>query len=314
MNLQEYIFKKLDVADYTNDTDPLLEDPVRISQLIKDMNNVRSRGPFPYSRTTEWVSPSGESLLLDGFLQDSEACVKSIWLGEVFDDNCLPENDDTPKTLANRLENLDMFDDFFVHMGKEEERLNASTCPPPRRCTYGAVHSENVQVGDYSVADLYQYPINNRITKSMRVPLKKYIYDFLQKRSRKEQEISCPVQQEMSHLIIAHSISTTSNLKGGAQQAQGFLPGTPSVSVTFNHQMLFEVYALVDKNGGVTLSTNTVMQKYTKLVSTVALSHGQVLIWQPRYDEIYMHVLRFKKEDTAKKQKLLSACHLFFGW
>jgi hypothetical protein len=61
-NLPEYIKKKLHYEESTKGTNPILEDRVQISQLIRNMNNGRSRYPFQFSRTTEWVSPSGESV------------------------------------------------------------------------------------------------------------------------------------------------------------------------------------------------------------------------------------------------------------
>jgi hypothetical protein len=66
--------------------------------------------------------------------------------------------------------------------------------------------------------------------------------------------------------------------KDGTSQ---FMPVTQILSVTFDHPMLFDVYAPVDKHGNETFSTNAVMIKYKKLLSNVRFSHGQVLIWQP---------------------------------
>jgi hypothetical protein len=177
-NLQEYIKGKLDVRDDNNGMDPLLKDRVWISQLIKDMDNVRSHDHFLYRRITEWLSPSGESLLLDEVFQDSEVCVEAIWKCGVSDEKCLlDKKDETLQTLTSRLENIDMFNEIYVHVGKEEERLSASTYPPRKRI-YGTVHSENFQLDGCSVANLYHYPINNLITKSMCVPMSTYIYDF----------------------------------------------------------------------------------------------------------------------------------------
>jgi hypothetical protein len=99
--------------------------------------------------------------------------------------------------------------------------------------------------------------------------------------------------------------------KDGTSQ---FLPGTPILSVTFDHPMLFYVYAPVDKNGEVTLSTNAVMQNYKNLVSTVPLSHGEVLICQPRDDERYMNALRLKKEDTAKRAESVLRMSFVSWW
>jgi hypothetical protein len=69
-NLQEFLKGKFDVREDTNGMDPLLEEHVRIPQLIKDMHNMRGRDPFQYSRTIEWVSPYGESQLLDEVFHD----------------------------------------------------------------------------------------------------------------------------------------------------------------------------------------------------------------------------------------------------
>jgi hypothetical protein len=116
---------------------------------------------------------------LDEVFRESEDCVEALWKGGVFKEKCLPDKKyETPETLATRLEKLEMFDEMYVHVGKEEERLNASTYPQPIICIYGVVHSENFQVDGCSVDNLYHYPINNRITKSMRVPMPNYIYDF----------------------------------------------------------------------------------------------------------------------------------------
>jgi hypothetical protein len=64
-------------------------------------------------------------------------------------------------------------------------------------------------------------------------------------------------------------------LKEGTTQ---FLPGTPIVYVTFEHPVLFEVFALVDKDGNETLSTNAVTKVHQKFVSATLMRHGQVLI------------------------------------
>jgi hypothetical protein len=57
-----------------------------------------------------------------------------------------------------------------------------------------------------------------------------------------------------------------------------FLPGTPIVSVTISHPMLFEVYALVDQDSQETYSRNAVTKFYKDMVSAILMSHGQVLI------------------------------------
>jgi hypothetical protein len=79
-----------------------------------------------------------------------------------------------------------------------------------------------------------------------------------------------------------------------------FLPGTIIVSVTISHPMLFEVYAPVDKVSKETYSSNAVTKFYKYMVGAIIMSHGQVLIWQARDDERYMHALRFEKGDMKK--------------
>jgi hypothetical protein len=67
------------VTEEINSTDPIMKHHVRIQQLISDMNNIRSRDPFQYTRKTVWVSPSGESQLLDDVFHDDEECVKGFF-------------------------------------------------------------------------------------------------------------------------------------------------------------------------------------------------------------------------------------------
>jgi hypothetical protein len=49
------------------------------------------------------------------------------------------------------------------------------------------------------------------------------------------------------------------------------------------------------------------------MVSAIIMSHGQVLIWQARDDERYMHALRFEKDDLKKMPIVYSACHSCSG-
>jgi hypothetical protein len=58
VELKKYIKQKLEVTE-ENSTSPLMKNHVRIQQFISDMNNVRIREPFQYTRKTVWVSPSG---------------------------------------------------------------------------------------------------------------------------------------------------------------------------------------------------------------------------------------------------------------
>jgi hypothetical protein len=61
VEFKEYIKRTLGVKEEISSTDPLMKNHVRIQQLISDMDNARIRDPFQYTRTTVWVSPSGES-------------------------------------------------------------------------------------------------------------------------------------------------------------------------------------------------------------------------------------------------------------
>jgi hypothetical protein len=72
------------------------------------------------------------------------------------------------------------------------------------------------------------------------------------------------------------------------------------VPVTIAHPMLFEVYAPVEKDSKDTYSGNAVTKCYKDMVRAILMSHGQVLIWQARDDERYMHALRFEKDDLKK--------------
>jgi hypothetical protein len=83
------------------------------------------------------------------------------------------------EALAATFDKLDMFDEIYFHVKNDQERLNASTYPQPRRRVYGVIHSENFSADGRSVSNLYHYPINNRIAKSMCVPMPSYIYDFM---------------------------------------------------------------------------------------------------------------------------------------
>jgi hypothetical protein len=77
---------------------------------------------------------------------------------------------------AATFDKLDMFDQIYVHVKKDQERWNASTYPQSRRRVYGVIHSDNFSVDGTPVANLYHYPINNHIAKSMCAPIPSYIY------------------------------------------------------------------------------------------------------------------------------------------
>jgi hypothetical protein len=72
------------------------------------------------------------------------------------------------------------------------------------------------------------------------------------------------------------------------------------VTVSIAHPMLFEVYSPVDKDKKETYSSNAVTNSYKNMIRDIIMYHGQVLIWQARDDERYMHALRFEKEDLKK--------------
>jgi hypothetical protein len=95
------------------------------------------------------------------------------------------------------------------------------------------------------------------------------------------------------------------------------ITGTPIVSVTISHPMLFEVYIPVDKDGKdgkETSSTNAVMKCYKYMVSAIIMYHGQVLILQARDDERYMHALRFEKDDLTKIADSVFRVSFVFQW
>jgi hypothetical protein len=169
----------LGVKEEISSTDPLMKNHVHIQKLISDMNNARIRDPFQYTRTTVWVSPSGESQLLDDVFHDDEEFVKALFNKGVFNKKCIPAKTDVAEVLAAKFNKLDMIDEIYVHVKKDQERLNASAYPQPRRLVYGIIHSDNFSVDGTSVANLYHYPINNRIVKSMCVPMPSYMYDFM---------------------------------------------------------------------------------------------------------------------------------------
>jgi hypothetical protein len=179
IEFKEYIKRTVGVKEEINSTEPLIKNHVHIQQLISDMKNARIRVPFQYTRTTVWVSPSGEHHLLNDVFHDDEECVKALFNKGVFNETCIPPKTDVAEALAAKFDKLDMFNEMYVHVKKDKERLNASAYPQRRRRVYGIIHSENFLVDDTSVANLYHYPINNRIVKSMCVPMPSYMYDFM---------------------------------------------------------------------------------------------------------------------------------------
>jgi hypothetical protein len=177
--VKEYIKRKFGVTEKIGTPDPLMKNHVRIEKLVSDMNNASIRDPFLNTRTPVWVSPSGDSNLLYDVFHDDEGCVKALFNEGVLNKNCIPEKTDTAEALVAKFDKLDMFDEIYVHVKKNPERLTACTYPQPRRRVYGVIHSENLLVSGTSVANLYHYPINNRIVKSMYVPMPSYMYEFM---------------------------------------------------------------------------------------------------------------------------------------
>jgi hypothetical protein len=84
------------------------------------MNNARIRDPSQYTRTTVWVSPSGDSHLLVDVFHDDEACVKALFKEGVFNENCIPCKTDLAEALVATFCKLDMFDTTYVHVKKDQ--------------------------------------------------------------------------------------------------------------------------------------------------------------------------------------------------
>jgi hypothetical protein len=200
--------------------------------------------------------------------------------------------------------------------------LNASTYPQPRRRVYGVIHSEIFSVDGISVANLYHYPINKRIAKSMCVPMLSYIYDFMKMIWERTRDLMTSAaidilpnlcSQHFYYIKFKGGMNKHRDVKKKKDGTSQFLPGTPIVSVTIAHPMLFEVYAPVDKDSQETYSSNAVTKCYKDMVSAIIMSHGQILIWQARDDERYMHALRFDKGDLGKMRIVYSVCRLCSG-
>jgi hypothetical protein len=246
--LKEYIKLTLGVSEEIGSTDPLMKNNVCIQQLILDMNNARIGDPFQYTRTTVWVSPSGESQILDDVFHDDEECVKALFDKMVFNEKFIPAKKDVAEALAATFDKLDMFDEIYVHVKKDKERLNASTYPQPRRRVYGVIHSEKLSVDGASVANLYHYPINNRIAKSMCVPMTSYIYDFMKMIWERTRDLipsasrDIPPNHCSQHFYYSKFkgvLKKHRDLKNKKDGLPQFLPGTLIVYVTIYSPMLF---------------------------------------------------------------------------
>jgi hypothetical protein len=246
-----------------------------------------------------------------------EEWFKAIFNKGVFNKKCIPAEKDVAESLAATFDKLDMFDEIFVHVEKEQERLNASTYPQPRRRVYQVIHSENFSVDGKSLSNLYQYPINNRILKSMCIPMLSYIYDFMKMIWERTRDLMPSAardippnhcSQHFYYIKFKGGLNKHRDVKKKKDYTSQFLPGTSIVSVTISHPILFEVYAPVDKDSKETYSSNAVTKYYKDMVSAILISHGQVLIWQVRDDERYIHALRFEKDDLKKMRIAYSVC------
>jgi hypothetical protein len=285
--VKEYIKCKFGVTEEMGTPDPLMKNHVRIQQLISDMNNARIRDPLEYTRTTVWVSLSGESQFLDDVFHDDEECVNALFNEGVFNKKCILGKTDIAEALVAKFDELEMFDDIYVRVKKDQERLNASAYPEPRRRVYGVIHSENVSVHDTSVANLYHYPINSRIEKSMCFPMPSYMYDFMKMIWERMRDLMLSAARDIPPNHCSQQFYY-SKFKGGLNKHRGikkekdgtspFLPGKPIVAVTIAHPMSFEVYAPVYKDKKETYSRNAVTHFYKNMISAIIMSHGQVLI------------------------------------
>jgi hypothetical protein len=251
----------LGVTEEINSTDPLMKNHVRIQQLILDTNNARSSDPFQYTRKTGWVSPSGESQILDDVFHDDEECVNALFNKGVFNEKCIPNEKDMAEALAATLDKLEIFDEIYIHVKKDQERFNASTYPQPRRGVCGVIHSETFTVGGKSVANLYHHPINKHIVKSKCVSMPSYIYDFMKMIWERTRDLMPSADRYIPpnhcskyfyYSKFKGGLNKNRDVKNKKDDTAQFLPGTPIVSVTIAHPMLFEVYAPVDKDGNET--------------------------------------------------------------
>jgi hypothetical protein len=185
---------------------------------------------------------------LDDVFHDDEECVKALLNKGVFNEKFIPAKKDMDEALAAIFDKLDIFYEIFVHVKKDQERLNASTYPQPRRRVYGFIHSEIFSVDGRSVANLYHYPINNSIAKSICVPMPSYVYDFMKmiwERTRYLMPITAidiPPNHCSQHFYYSEFKGVMNKHRDVKKKKDGtsqFLPGALIVSVTISHPMLF---------------------------------------------------------------------------
>jgi hypothetical protein len=120
LDVKDYIKRNFCVQEETGTPDPLMKSHVRIEQLVSDMNNARMRDPFQSTRTPVWVSPSGDSQLLDDVFNDDEECIKALFNDGVFNKKCIPNKKDTAESLVAKFDKLDMFDEMYANVKKTQ--------------------------------------------------------------------------------------------------------------------------------------------------------------------------------------------------
>jgi hypothetical protein len=201
------------------------------------------------------------------------------------------------EALAAKFDKLDMFDEIYVHVKKDQEILNAFAYTQPRRRVYGVIHSDNFSVDGISVANLYHYPINSRIVKSMCMPMLSYMYDFMKMIWESTRDLMPSAardippnhcSQHFYYIKFKSGLIKHRDVKKKKDGTSHFLPGTLIVSVTIAHPLLFEVYAPVDKDSKENYSSNAVTKCYKYMVS--------------------MHALNFEKDGLKKMRIVYSVC------
>jgi hypothetical protein len=120
VELKVYIKQTMGLSEEIISTYPLMKNHVRIQQLISYMNNTRINDPFQNTINTVWVSPSGESQLLDDVFHDDEECAKALFNKGVFNKKCIPTKTDVAEALAATFDKIEMFDEIYVHVKKDQ--------------------------------------------------------------------------------------------------------------------------------------------------------------------------------------------------
>jgi hypothetical protein len=158
------------------------------------------------------LSPQGDELSPSGSWGICAPALPEVLTG-VFNKNCIPGKIDMAESLVTKFDKLDMFDEIYVHVKKDQEKLIASAYPEPRVRVYGVIHSGNLSVDGRSVASLYHYLINSRIAKSMCAPMPSYMYDFMKVIWERTRYLIPSAARDIPPQIIVHNSSTTASLK-----------------------------------------------------------------------------------------------------